>query len=151
MCAARRVAQLALLQRQLVQALGAARLICKDSGLAVSWRHEYESQVKHSRFTRMHGFEKIRRSLQLAMERSRRARASRAKTLDVTCLRGLASYTTNIALAVWEQHVRHGGFVPTAVQISFIKADIAAACKGKRRAADAERHGKEQAAATSSC
>jgi len=92
-----------------------------------------------------------RRSLQPARERSGRARASNAKTWEVTCLRGLASYTSHIALAVCEQQVRHGGLVPTAAQISFIQAAIAAACRGKGRATDAERNGKEHAAVTSRC
>ena len=74
-----------------------------------------------------------------------------AKTWEVTCLRGLASYTTHIALAVCEQQLRHGGFVPTAVPISFISAAIAAAGKGGGRAMNAVGNGKEQAAVTSRC
>ena len=34
---------------------------------------------------------------------------------------------------------------------ALLRADVAAACKGTGRAANAERHGKEQAAATSRC
>ena len=107
-CAARRVAQLALLQRQLVQALGAARPVSKDSWRAVVWRHEYERQVNPSRFACMFCFEKIPRSLQPARERSGRARASSAETWEVTCLRGVATYTSHVAVEVCEQQVRYG-------------------------------------------
>ena len=85
-CSARRVAQMAVLQRQLVQALGAARPTCKDSGRAVAWRHEHERQVKPSRFACMLlASGKIRRSLQPARERGGRARATNTKTWEVTC------------------------------------------------------------------
>ena len=100
MCAARRVVQLALVQMQFVHALGTERAICNDSRRAVSLRNEYKSHVKHSRFYRRHGFEKLHWSLQFAMERSGRERASTAKTWGVTCLRCLTSYMTNIALTV---------------------------------------------------
>ena len=108
-CAARRVAQLAELQRQFVQALSALpQPVCKDSGRAVAWRHEYERQVNPWRFACMFCFEKIPRSLQPARERSGRARASSAETWEVTCLRGVATYTSHVAVEVCEQQVRYG-------------------------------------------
>ena len=108
-CAVRRVAQLAELQRQFVQALSALpQPVCKDSGRAVAWRHEYERQVNPWRFACMFFFDKIPRSLQPARERSGRARASSAETWEVTCLRGVATYTSHVAVEVCEQQVRYG-------------------------------------------
>ena len=99
---------MAVLQRQLVQALAAARPICKDSGRAVAWRHEHERQVKPSRFACM-----LLVSTEFWEAHSLPGNATGMQEPptqrhgEVTCLRVLASYTSHLALAVCEQ-VRQG-------------------------------------------